>query len=211
MTEDEAQAWLRGKLGVSRETMAELERFIGFLKNEAQSQNLIAASTLNSVWARHIVDSAQLLTLLPDSIPREASWVDLGSGAGFPGLIVALLSQHKLCLVESRARRIDYLERAVQLLDLEDRVSVAGCALEKLETAKYDVISARAFASLPRLLQNAARFSTENSLWLLPKGQNALKELKDAQSMAAWSKRLDFEVLPSITSADAGILAGQIC
>lgn len=210
MTEDEAQAWLHEKLNVSRETMSELCRFIAFLKNEAQSQNLIAASTLESVWARHIVDSAQLLTLLPKADGEQKSWLDLGSGAGFPGLIVALLSDYKVCLVESRARRIDYLERAVQLLDLTDRVHVAGCALEKLSAAQYDVISARAFAPLPRLLKNAARFSTENTLWLLPKGQNAVKELKEAQKMTEWSNRLDFAVTPSVTSGDAGILTGHL-
>jgi len=210
MTEAEARAWLERELNVSRETIQLIEGFIAFLKEEAQHQNLIAASTFDSVWNRHIADSAQLLRLLPSDIAPDASWLDLGSGAGFPGLIAAILSQHKVCLVESRARRIDYLKRAAAYLGLENRVRVAGTALERLETAKFDVISARAFAPLPRLLQHAARFSTDKSFWLLPKGQNAVKELEEMQQQAEWSARIDFTVIPSQTSQEAGIIAGRL-
>ena len=209
MTEEEAKSWLTENLNVSRETMEMLETFIGFLKREAQSQNLISSSTLNAIWSRHIVDSAQLLACLP---PCESgkTWIDLGSGAGFPGLIIAILSQHKVTLVESRARRIEYLERAAGMLDLEDQVTIAGKALEKLETAEFDVISARAFAPLQQLLTLAERFSTENTLWLLPKGRNAARELADAQKQLEWRGRLDFELKQSITDADAQILTGQL-
>ena len=205
MTEAEARQWLIAELNVSRETMERLELFLDFLQREAQSQNLIAASTLETVWSRHIVDSAQLLKLLPASMPSDAKWLDLGSGAGFPGLVIAILSGHYLTLVESRARRIDYLERAVLMLDL-DNVTVKGVALEKMETSKFDVISARAFAPLPRLLSGAARFSTENSYWLLPKGKNAVKEYQEAKE--SWS--IDFDVIPSITDENAGILTGRL-
>lgn len=209
MNEEAAKAWLTENLNVSRETLDILETFIGFLKREAQSQNLISASTLDIIWNRHIVDSAQLLA----SLPRNGSsknWIDLGSGAGFPGLIIAILSQHRVTLVESRARRIEYLERAVGMLDLEDRVKVAGKPLEKLETAKFDIVSARAFAPLPQLLSLAERFSTENTYWLLPKGRNAARELEDAQQQPEWRGRLDFELNQSITDADAYILTGRL-
>ena len=145
MTEQEAALWLESELGVSRETMDALKTFVAFLKREASSQNLISASTLDHIWARHIVDSAQLLQFL-DHAPADTRWLDLGSGAGFPGLIIALLTDYNVTLVESRARRIDYLQRAVEMLDLTHRVHVAGVALERLETAPYSVISARAFA-----------------------------------------------------------------
>jgi 16S rRNA (guanine527-N7)-methyltransferase len=205
MTEAEAQDWLREHLHVSRETIERLESFVAYLKRESASQNLIAASTLDTIWSRHIVDSAQLLRYLPTPGP-EGAWLDLGSGAGFPGIVAALLTDMPVTLVESRAKRIEYLERAVTMLDLEDRVSVAGMPLEKLKTAPFSVISARAFAPLPRLLALSARFSTKNTIWLLPKGRNARRELEEAQSH--WS--LDFHVEPSFTDDEAGIIIGKL-
>ena len=205
MTETEARAWLNASFDVSRETHDRLEAFAAFLCLEAQSQNLISASTLDHIWSRHIVDSAQLLNYAPKATTKN-NWIDLGSGAGFPGIIIAILSDFNVTLVESRARRVDYLQRAVGMLALEDRVNVAGKALEKLETAPFSVISARAFAPLPRLFDVAARFSTDKTLWLLPKGRNAVTELQAVQ--ADWSG--DFRIEKSITDVEAGILVGHL-
>lgn len=205
MTQAEAIAWLKAHLNVSRETLAALETFVEFLKREAESQNLISASTLDHIWSRHIVDSAQLL-LFTDASARQNNWLDLGSGAGFPGLVIALLTNYNVTLVESRARRIDYLQRAVEMLDLTHRVRVAGVTLERLETAPYSVISARAFAPLPKLFDLAARFATNNTLWLLPKGRNAQAEWEGAQ--AQWSG--NFRIMDSVTDQEAGILVGTL-
>lgn len=202
MTEDEARLWLSANLDVSRETEEKLGAFVAFLIEEAKLQNLISAATLNHIWARHLVDSAQLLRFAG----KTGSWIDLGSGAGFPGLVIALLSDHRVTLVESRARRIDYLSRAVDFLGLNDRVCVAGSSIERVETAPFSVISARAFAPLPRLLDLAVRFSTVKTLWLLPKGKNAGKELHEAHGR--WI--LDFNVETSITDSEAGILVGHV-
>jgi 16S rRNA (guanine527-N7)-methyltransferase len=205
MNEVEAQAWLTDKFDVSRETKDRLDAFVAFLRREAASQNLIAASTLDQIWSRHIVDSAQLLTLAGVPDPNR-NWIDLGSGAGFPGLVIAILSNFHVTLVESRTRRIDYLERAVQMLDLQSSVRVAGMPLERMETAPYSVISARAFAPLAQLFELSARFSTTKTLWLLPKGRNAAKEWEDVQP--DWAG--DFRIEPSVTDAAAGILVGHL-
>jgi 16S rRNA (guanine527-N7)-methyltransferase len=205
MTEADAQEWLRANFDVSRETLVRLEAFVAFLTREAESQNLISASTLDHVWSRHVVDSAQLLKFVPPTTTGKG-WIDLGSGAGFPGVVIAILSNFNVTLVESRARRIDYLQRAVALLGLESRVSIAGMALERLETAPYSVISARAFAPLPRLFDLAARFSTDNTLWLLPKGRNAAKEWD--QVKRDWNG--EFRIENSVTDAEAGILVGNL-
>lgn len=202
MTEEDAKIWLTTTFDVSRETQERLEAFVAFLVSEAQLQNLISAATLDQIWARHIVDSAQLLL----HAPGEGDWLDLGSGAGFPGLIVPMLSSHCVVLVESRAKRIDFLGRAIEMLGLQDVAVVAGMPLERLETAPYSVISARAFAPLPRLLQLSYRFSTDNTLWLLPKGRNAVNELDEVR--ADWN--LDFTVEPSVTDSDAGIIIGRV-
>jgi 16S rRNA (guanine527-N7)-methyltransferase len=204
MTEDEAKNWLIIQLKVSRETLGQLDAFVNYLTREAASQNLISKSTIGQMWARHIVDSAQLLKLLPDQ--HWNNWLDLGSGAGFPGLIIAILTQKPVTLLESRARRIEYLQRAVQLLDLEKTVDVAGMTLDQMKTQEFSAISARAFAPLPRLLNGAARFSTENTIWLLPKGKNAARELSEARKV--W--HLDFDVVSSITEKEAGILVGKL-
>jgi len=178
---------------------------VAFLKREAESQNLISASTLDHIWSRHIVDSAQLLLFTDTSAP-PSNWLDLGSGAGFPGLVIALLTNHHVTLVESRARRIDYLQRAVEMLDLTHRVKVAGVTLERLETAPFSVISARAFAPLPKLFDLAARFATNNTLWLLPKGRNAKAEWEGAQAL--WDG--NFQIMDSVTDQEAGILVGTL-
>jgi len=205
MTESDALEWLKVKRGVSRETIDKLESFAAFLRREAASQNLVSASTLDHIWTRHIVDSAQLLAYA-DVTPSAANWLDLGSGAGFPGLVIALLSEHHVTLVESRARRIEYLQRAVDMLDLDSHVTVAGMPLEKLPTAPYSVISARAFAPLPKLFSLAERFSTNNTLWLLPKGRNAATEWEDSRD--AWNG--EFRVEQSMTDTEAGILVGRL-
>ncbi len=202
MTEEEARLWLSTNLDVSRETEEKLGAFVAFLIEEAKLQNLISAATLNHIWARHIVDSAQLLRFAE----KTGSWIDLGSGAGFPGLVIALLSDHRVTLVESRARRIDYLSRAVDFLGLKDRVCIAGSSIERVETAPFSVISARAFAPLPRLLDLAVRFSTVKTLWLLPKGKTAGKELHEAHGR--WN--VDFNVETSITDSEAGLLVGHV-
>jgi 16S rRNA (guanine527-N7)-methyltransferase len=209
MTEDEARDWLATQFDVPRgaqspkgETWEKLEGFVAFLREEAVKQNLVSAATLDHIWARHIVDSAQLLL----HAPAKGRWIDLGSGAGFPGLIIAMLSPFRVILVESRAKRIDYLHRAVERFGLEAKASIAGMSLERLETAPYSVISARAFAPLPRLLELSARFSTDKTIWLLPKGRNAVKELHEAHGR--WN--LDFTIEPSVTDGEAGILVGRM-
>ncbi|RJF93716.1 16S rRNA (guanine(527)-N(7))-methyltransferase RsmG [Sphingomonas cavernae] len=203
MTEDEARAWLQSEIGVSRETMERIERFIGFLFDESERQNLIAASTRGHVWARHIVDSAQLLPLAKDA--GVGAWIDLGSGAGFPGLIIAALTERPMMLVESRRKRVEFLKQAVELLGVAAHVSVLGVRVETVPVQQAAVISARAFAPLDRLFTLGARFSRSGTLWLLPKGRNAQSELEAARD--TWQGV--FHVKQSVTDADSSIIVAQ--
>lgn len=203
MTEDEARAWLDSEIGVSRETIARIETFIGFLFEEGERQNLIATSTRDHVWARHIVDSAQLLPLAREA--ADGAWVDLGSGAGFPGLIVAALSPRPVVLVESRRKRIEFLEQAARLLGVTAHVIVLGGRVETVPAQPAAVISARAFAPLDRLFMLGARFSRSGTLWLLPKGRNAQSELEAARN--TWQGV--FHVEQSVTDADSSIIVAQ--
>ncbi|HCJ19934.1 MAG TPA: 16S rRNA (guanine(527)-N(7))-methyltransferase RsmG, partial [Erythrobacter sp.] len=132
--------------------MDRLAKLNDLLIAENASQNLVSKATIPIVWLRHIADSAQLLELVP---AKHAPWLDLGSGAGFPGLVIAAMRPDlEVILVESRKRRVDWLERAREGLALEN-CRVAGCRLEDVERFDAGTISARAFAPLDRLLDLA--------------------------------------------------------
>jgi 16S rRNA (guanine527-N7)-methyltransferase len=190
------------RLDVPRETLEKLEAFVGLLTEENERQNLISRASLDLVWERHILDSAQLLRFAP----RGAStWLDLGTGAGFPGLVIALMSSARVTMVESRRLRVDFLQRAAALLQIENQAEILCTRVESLESRHFDVISARAFAPLDKLLNLAARFSTEQTRWILPKGRNAKTELEAAESLWQGNFRLE----PSITDADAHIIVAE--
>jgi len=199
--EDVARAWIGEAFGPTTDQWTKLDRFVDMLIAENAQQNLIAASTIPTVWVRHIADSAQLLSL--DTCEGDGLWIDLGSGPGLPGLVVAILSARPMLLVESRKRRCDFLRAVASDLGLA-HVEVAEAPLERVETRPAATISARAFAPLDKLLDLSARFSTESTRWLLPKGRNAVKEL--ALLPQPWQRM--FHVEQSRTDADSQILAG---
>ena len=199
---DEARDWFANALHVPRETMDKLEQFEALLLVEMDQQNLIAASTVDALWARHFVDSAQLMLHLDGA--DKGPWIDLGSGAGLPGIVVAILDPERpVHLVESRALRCDFLERVARDIGL-DNVTVHHSRLELVPTLDASVISARAFAPLDKLLRVAHRFSTEKTRWLLPKGKNAVNELESTSK--AWQRL--FHVEHSVTDTDSRLLVG---
>lgn len=201
MTEQEAEGWLADH--VSRETLRSLGELVDHIRAEMPRQNLIAASTAEHIWARHIVDSAQLAAFAPDS---ARCWLDLGSGAGFPGLVIALMRPAiRVTLVESRRKRAEFLAATVEALDVAHRVDVRGQRLELIRESPFDVISARAFAPLGRLLPLAHRFSYGRTIWLLPKGRSAVSELE----AVAGSWQGDFQVMPSMTDSEAAIIVAR--
>lgn len=199
MTEEEARAWLRETLDVSRETIGKIEAFAAAVIAANSHQNLISTATIPQMWARHIVDSAQLVLLVERR--DEGPWLDLGSGPGFPGIVIAILQPRPVVLVESRRKRFEFLAQMAETLGL-DNVSIHGGRLETLPSRPVSTITARAFAPLPKLLDLAHRFSTEKTQWLLPKGRSAREELESARS--AWHGA--FHVKPSITDAEAAII-----
>lgn len=197
MTEDEARVWIRDRFGVSRET--QLAAFVDLLREEAGKQNLIAPSTLEQVWSRHIVDSAQLLS----HSPEDGVFLDIGSGAGLPGLVVALLRDAPIELVEPRKLRTDFLSRAAAELSL-DNVTVHTAKIERTSGGAA-VISARAVAPLGDLFRIASHRSTSSTIWVLPKGRNAQSEVAEARRK--WHGK--FHVEPSITASDSLIVVAR--
>ena len=199
---DEAQArdWVERSFDVPRETMARLDAFAGLLREENARQNLVSRTSLDQLWLRHIADSAQLLRFAPSP---QASWIDLGSGAGFPGLIVAALHKGPVTLVEERRLRVDFLHRAAEALGVE--AEILGGRVERVSPRPFDVISARAFAPMARLLELGTSFSTKKSLWVLPKGRNAPQELEALDP--SWQG--EFHLEPSLTDAQARIIVAS--
>lgn len=198
LAEDEA----RSLIDVPRETLARLDRFVTLLREENERQNLVSRGTLDTVWSRHIFDSAQLARYAPAD---AANWLDLGTGAGFPGLIIPLVHPASVTLVEARKLRVDFLRRAAAALGIEDRTEILCARAESIAARPFDVISARALAPLEKLLALGVRFSTPATVWVLPKGRNAKSELEAARS--SWQG--DFRIEPSLTDADAGIIVGS--
>jgi 16S rRNA (guanine527-N7)-methyltransferase len=202
-SEAAARDWLRGLPGCDAAAFARLEQLAELLMAENQRQNLVSQMSLATIWQRHIADSAQLLLYVGgDSL---SPWLDLGSGAGFPGLVIAALRpEWEVILVESRSLRAQWLERASATLRLT-QVRVVARPLEKFETAPMAAISARAFAPLGKLIDLSARFSTIDTRWLLPKGRSAHQELQDLQG---WQHT--FHVEQSLTDPEAGIVTGAL-
>lgn len=201
MTEEQARAWIGERFGVSRETL--LDRYGALLRAEAVNQNLIAASTFDALWVRHFVDSAQLIPLTSDA-PR-GTWLDVGSGAGLPGIVAGVLLDRPVVLVEPRARRAGFLRHVISELGLT-RVTVQQSKIETYRpTYRAAIVSARAVAELSQLFASTAHCTDSSTIWMLPKGRNAQSEVEAAQ--AKWQGV--FHVEPSITQPDSGIVVAR--
>lgn len=201
-TEAEARAYVERL--ADPDAFARLERYNGLLLAENQEQNLISRSSETNLWLRHIADSAQLLECVPES-NLAGPWLDLGTGPGLPGLVVAILRpQTSVVLVESRKRRVDFLARTVEALELNN-CRIEGIRLEQVEPFAASVISARAFAPLEKLLRLSAPFSTSATSYVLPKGRSAAHELEATKA----SIRRMFHVKHSLTDVDAGIIVNK--
>ncbi len=174
---------------VSRETMARLEAYVALLAAWNRRINLVGANTLGDVWRRHILDSAQLFPLLPE---KTRIVVDLGSGAGLPGLVLAILGVAEIHLIESDQRKAAFLREAKRVTE-SSNVTVHAERAEKIGRFQADAVVARAVAPLNQLLYIAEPFLTAHSLCLFLKGKAAEAELLEARK--TW--RMKAETLPS--------------
>ena len=203
---------------VSRETLARLEIYVALLEQWQKSQNLVAPATLPLVWSRHVADSAQLVGLAP---PAPKSWLDLGSGAGFPGLVIAILlaesHRTRVQLVESNSGKCAFLREVARQTGLSARADDRGLAgrttveiinarIEGIANTgtvrQVDVVSARALAPLGKLLGYAAPFFAPDTVGLFPKGRETQSEVDAARQDWAFSARQ----YPSGTDPDGQIV-----
>jgi 16S rRNA (guanine527-N7)-methyltransferase len=181
---------------VSRETFEKLEAYVGLLRDENKRQNLVSAATLDQAWDRHILDSAQLVRFEPHP---GASWADIGSGAGLPGIVIACLVHGPVTLIEPRRLRAEFLHSVAETLGLN--ASIVGSKAERVEGC-YDVITARAVAPLSNLLRLSQHLSTGKTIWALPKGRSAQSELSEARR--AWQGV--FHVEKRVTDPESSIV-----
>ncbi|HEY4076873.1 MAG TPA: 16S rRNA (guanine(527)-N(7))-methyltransferase RsmG [Rhizomicrobium sp.] len=186
------------KTNVSRETLARLKAYADILADWNALHNLVAKSTLPDVWLRHFWDSAQLVPLVP---PDARTLADLGSGAGFPGLVLAaMLPQVAVTLHEATTKKCAFLRAAAERMGLA--VTVQNARMEDLSHRAFDVVTARACAPLPRLLDYAQRFVGLNSVCLFLKGQNVGSELTEAHKY--WNIKVS--QIPSLTDPSGAIV-----
>lgn len=164
--------------GASREALAKLERYAALLVEWNRKFNLVAPSTLPHIWSRHFLDSAQLLPLIPSG-GREKFLTDLGSGAGFPGLVLGIMGVPQVHLVESIGKKADFLRTVIAELGLN--ATVHQCRIEELEDFKADIVTARALAPLKDILPLAAPLLKKDGLCLFLKGQKADEELTESK------------------------------
>lgn len=187
---------------VSRETMDRFQRYEVLLTKWNAKINLISRATLLELWNRHFADSAQLAELAPKT---TRVWLDFGSGAGFPGMVCAILAKDrgealKMVLVESDQRKAAFLMTVARELDLD--VEVICERVENVTCIQPDVISARAVASLSDLLTYSDRHRQDSTILLFPKGNSYESELTAAEKN--W--HIDVEVIKSITDSGSVIL-----
>jgi len=186
--------------GVSRETLARLETMVEALLRWQKAINLVGRATLDDVWALHILDSAQLAPLIPET---AKSLVDLGSGAGFPGLVLAALRPElDVTLIESDARKSAYLGEAARKMGLPKQPKIVVSRIEAAPQAQADIVTARALAPLGQLLAWADRHRANPAICLFHKGKDWQAELTGA--MKDWE--IECTPQPSVTDRDAVIL-----
>ncbi len=192
----------RDAFDVSRETMDRFDTYETLLKKWNPKINLVSRATLDHIWQRHFMDSAQIFR---QTGPAQETWLDFGTGAGFPGLVVAVLAGEKrpalrVTLVESDQRKAAFLLSVARALALD--VEVITSRIEALPPRRADVISARAVAPLDQLLHWAAPHAHKSTVLLFPKGNSYESELTAAQKH--W--HIEAKAIPSVTDSSSVIL-----
>ena len=184
---------------VSRETLARLQTYVDLLRRWQKAINLVSPNSLADVWRRHVWDSAQLLPHLDDP---SAPLLDIGSGAGFPGLILAILGVETVTLVDSDARKGSFLREVARQTDTPVTVLTGRVETMADRIAPPAVITARAVASLPLLLETIKLYMRPNTVCFFHKGRQAEAEIAAARE--GW--RFQVTRIPSHTDASGVIL-----
>lgn len=182
-------------------TLARLDAYRVLLGEWQARMNLVAASTLPDFWQRHAADSAQLGAL--GDAGAATTWLDIGSGAGLPALVLAALTAGRFHLIEGRAKKCAFLAAAAETLGVAERITIHNRRIEELPVLPVDIITARATASLSQLFDWGERFAARR--WVLPKGRTVAAELAAARTAFTF----DHALVPSRTAADGNIVVAH--
>lgn len=188
---------------VPRETMKQFDTYAALLVDWQTRMNLVGPSTLPDIWTRHFADSAQLADLVP-SVTAETIWMDMGSGAGFPALALALLKPGVFHLVESTMKKARFLQTVADAVGLADRVVIHAARIEAVPPIGARIITARACAALGQLFEWGLRHGA-NARWLLLKGQSVGDEIAAARA----TFRFEAELISSRTDARGHIVVAH--
>lgn len=190
------------RFDVPRETLGQLDSYAALLADWQSRMNLVGPSTLPLIWERHFTDSAQLLPLSG----HGKSWLDIGAGAGFPGLVVAILDpEASITLVESVGKKCRFLSEVVETLGLQRRAIIENRRIETLPRQKFDIVTARALANLYQLFDWGLAYAGSGTKWILPKGMRVMEEIEFAERGFSFDRTL----VPSITDVDARIVVAS--
>lgn len=200
MTEDQARQWVGDTFGAP--ACCRIDRFVEAVVAESANQNLVARSTVDTIWQRHVVDSAQLVLLATDGKGR---WIDIGTGAGFPGMVVALVTGAPTILIEPRRKRAAFLAAFVEHAEMANQITVSAARAEMTRVEPATTISARAVASVAEIFAMSRHLADNRTRYLLPRGRSITDELENAK--AGWHGT--FHVEPSMTEPDSGILVAS--
>lgn len=174
-----------------------LENFALLLLQENQKFNFIGKSTIDELWDRHILDSAQLLRFIEN---KNARFADFGTGAGFPGIVLSILGIKEIHLVEKAFRKCDFLRKAKLLSP--NRIFIHQSKLEELNVTEFDCITSRALAPLDKLLSYSTKFLKKDGICLFLKGKNLNQEL----DLAKKQFKFNYETYQSLTSKESSII-----
>ena len=174
-----------------------LEDFVELLLQENDNFNFIGKSTIENIWDRHILDSAQLLRFVDN---KNLKFADFGSGAGFPGIVLSILGLREIHLIEKSFRKSEFLRRAKVFS--QNKIFVQQSKLEEMAALEFDCIVSRALAPLDQLLIYTQKFLKKDGYCLFLKGKNLVKEIE----LAKKTFQFEYELHPSLTSQESNII-----
>jgi 16S rRNA (guanine527-N7)-methyltransferase len=182
---------------LSESQIKNLEDFISLLLQKNDEFNFIGKSTVENVWERHVLDSAQLIKFIDD---KNLKFADFGSGAGFPGIILSILGLRDVHLIEKSFRKSEFL-RSAKVFS-QNRIFVQQSKLEELNNIEFDCVVSRALASLDKLLEYSLKFLKKDGYCLFLKGKNLSQEIE----LAKKTFQFEYELHPSLTSQESNII-----
>ncbi len=182
---------------INQAAINNIEDFVILLLKENHNFNFIGKSTISDIWDRHILDSAQILQYIDD---KNVKIADLGTGAGFPGVVISILGAREVHLIEKSVRKCEFLRKAKMLSP--NRLYVHQARIEEIEEQKFDVLTSRALASLEKLLDYNLKFVKNDGYGLFLKGKNLNEEIEVAKKIFDFK----YELFPSLTSDESAII-----